>query len=85
MGILIVALDGQTNIAIIACDHCGQEITRAGDATVESRSLDVADAFFVHKECSAAFGAARTYTTRKMDLGTFLLGLARDLGVEEAQ
>jgi hypothetical protein len=82
MGILIVALDGQTDIAIIACDHCGQEITRADDAAVESRSLDVADAYFVHKQCSAAFGAARMYETRKMDLGTFLVGLGKDLGVE---
>jgi hypothetical protein len=82
MGILIVALDGHTDVAIIACDHCGQEITRASEATVEFRSLDVADAYFVHKNCSAAFGEARTYTTRKMDFGTFLIGLARDLGVE---
>jgi hypothetical protein len=82
MGILMIALDGQRDVPIIACDHCGQEITRADDARVECRAIDLADVFFVHKDCSEAFGEARAYSTRKMELSAFLVSLSRDLGVE---
>jgi hypothetical protein len=71
MPIRIIVRKGKTNVPIVICDHCGQEIALAEDGNVFWRSIDISEPHFAHNECSEPFRKAQPYEHQSMELIRF--------------